>query len=92
MTQRHGGFEAQGPITFTDEGGQFIRLPRLTTAQRDALEASDGMEIYNTDTGQKESYSNGGWIVSLRSNPPDGSTKLKNIYLKEVDEEVVLTT
>ena len=87
---KHSGFESKGPITFTDEDGQFIQLPRLTTAQRDALEASDGMEIYNTETGRKESYGNGIWGVSLRSNPPSGKYKVINIYWDNDLQKVVV--
>ena len=86
----HSGFEAKGPIILKDGDGQYIRLPRLTTAQRDALEASDGMEIYNSDTGQKETYGNGGWGVSLRSNPPSGKYKVLNIYWDEDIQKVVV--
>lgn len=39
-----------------------LLLPRLTTAQRDALTASNGLVIYNTTTGNFEGY-NGSWVA-----------------------------
>jgi len=89
-SHEHSGFETTGPIIFRDGDGQYVRLPRLTTVQRDDLEASDGMEIYNTDTGQKEGYGNGGWRVSLRSNPPSGKYKVINIYWDDDLQKVVV--
>ena len=83
LGHEHSGFETTSPIIFKDGDGQYIRLPRLTTAQRDALEVSDGLEIYNTDTEQKETYSYGAWGLSLRSKPPSGGHKIYNIWLNE---------
>ena len=39
-----------------------ILNPRMTTAQRDALTAADGMQIYNTDNARPECRENGGWV------------------------------
>ena len=39
-----------------------LLLPRMTTTQRDALTAVDGMLIYNTTTGVTESYESGAWV------------------------------
>ncbi len=36
--------------------------PRMTTTQRDALTASNGMMIYNTTTNQFEGYENSAWV------------------------------
>jgi hypothetical protein len=37
--------------------------PRMTTTQRDALTAANGMLIYNTTTNQMNIYQNGGWAA-----------------------------
>lgn len=37
-------------------------LPRMTTTQRDALTAVNGMLIYNTTTNVLEAYENGAWV------------------------------
>lgn len=36
--------------------------PRMTTTQRDALTASNGMMVYNTTTNQFEGYENDAWV------------------------------
>jgi hypothetical protein len=38
-----------------------LLVPRLTTAQRDALTAADGMLLYNVTTAQFERYQAGAW-------------------------------
>jgi hypothetical protein len=35
----------------------------MTTAQRNALTAVNGMIIYNTTTNQFNFYENGGWVT-----------------------------
>lgn len=37
-------------------------LPRMTTVQRDALTAANGMVIYNTTTKAVEGYEDGSWV------------------------------
>ena len=39
-----------------------IILNKLTTTQRNALTAVNGMVIYNVTTNRKETYENGGWV------------------------------
>ena len=39
-----------------------LLLPRMTTAQRDALTAVNGMLIYNSTTGVTEAYEGGAWV------------------------------
>lgn len=39
-----------------------LLLPRMTTAQRDALTAVNGMLIYNSNTNKIEGYENGSWV------------------------------
>lgn len=41
--------------------------PRLTTAQRNLLDPTNGMQIYNTTTNQIEVYQNGVWVSSSSS-------------------------
>jgi hypothetical protein len=38
-----------------------VLFASLTTAQRDALTAIDGMQIYNTDDDEMQAYQNGAW-------------------------------
>lgn len=49
------------PIIVGDGAGQYLQLPTLTTAQRDALTAVNGMVIYNSTTGDIERYEDGAW-------------------------------
>lgn len=44
-------------------GGGPFRLPNFTNAQRDALGASNGDMIYNTDNNRPEMYVNGAWKI-----------------------------
>ena len=46
---------------FEFDGGA-IRLPNVTTAQRDALTPADGMSLYNTNDNQFQMYENGSWV------------------------------
>ncbi len=46
---------------FEFDGGA-IRFPQVTTAERDALSAENGMSIYNTDDDQFQMYENGAWV------------------------------
>lgn len=50
-----------GPIEFTVSGNEYIKLPSLTTAQRDALSAANGMIIYNSTLNKFQGYENGSW-------------------------------
>lgn len=43
--------------------GRYIYLPVLTTTQRNALSASAGYFIYNSTTGQLETYDGAGWVA-----------------------------
>jgi len=51
-----------GLIQFSGVGHAGLKLNSLTTAQRDALSASNGMVIYNTTTNQTEFYEAGAWV------------------------------
>lgn len=48
-------------VIITDGAGHYLQLPSLTTVQRDALTAVNGMHIYNSTTSQIEVYDNGAW-------------------------------
>jgi hypothetical protein len=41
---------------------QSLTAPSMTTAERDALTATNGMVIYNTTTNRAEAYENGSWV------------------------------
>ncbi len=41
--------------------GQVLAAPQLTTAQRDALTASNGWIVYNTTDNKLQVYENGAW-------------------------------
>jgi len=49
-------------LEILDGDGHYLQLPKLTTAQRDALSATEGMMIYNTDTGRVAVYQDGSWV------------------------------
>ncbi len=55
----------QGALDVSSTTGAFI-VPRMTTAQRNALTAVNGMIIYNTDAvagGRFEFRENGTWVT-----------------------------
>ena len=52
----------QGALDVSSTTGAFID-PRMTTTQRDALTAVNGMIIYNTNTDQFNFRENGAWVT-----------------------------
>lgn len=50
-------------VVLSDGAGNYMQLPKLTTTQRDALSAVNGMVIYNTTTLSIQSYENGAWGI-----------------------------
>jgi len=52
----------QGALDVSSTTGAFI-VPRMTTAQRDALTAVNGMIIYNLTANQFNFYENGAWVT-----------------------------
>jgi hypothetical protein len=48
-------------VIIQDGGGHYLKIPVLTTAQRNALAPTNGQVIYNSTTGLFESYQNGVW-------------------------------
>ena len=64
MALRYAGerYPAEGvfdTVVITDGAGHYLKVPRLTTAQRDSLSPANGMIIFNTTTGQFERYEDG---------------------------------
>jgi len=61
-------FDSASSITLSAPDGVLInsgtlRLSNLTNAQRDAIIASNGDMIYNTDNNNIQAYVNGSWVV-----------------------------
>lgn len=52
------GAGGDAAITLADP----IRLPNLTTAERDALTAANGWLIYNTTTSKIQAYAGSAWV------------------------------
>lgn len=46
-----------------DSTTKAVLISRMTTTQRNALTAVNGMQIYNTTTTQNEYYENGSWVA-----------------------------
>lgn len=52
----------QGALDVSSTTGAFI-VPRMTTVQRNALTAVNGMIVYNTTANQFNFYENGAWVT-----------------------------
>lgn len=64
-----------GLLQFSGTTHAGIKLLSLTTVQRDALSASNGMIIYNSTTGELNQYIGGAWsAVAAGSTQPTAST------------------
>ena len=48
-------------VTVTGTAGA-VTLPTLTTTQRNALSAANGMLVYNSTTSKIEAYAGGAWV------------------------------
>lgn len=57
-----GNTDPQGALDITSTTGALI-VPRMSTAERDALGVSNGMIIYNTSTNEFNFRENGAWIT-----------------------------
>jgi hypothetical protein len=61
-------------------GTKSLVVPRLSTAQRDALTGADGMFIYNSTTARFEGHKNGAWTpfggTVFRTNAPTETSVL----------------
>jgi hypothetical protein len=64
-----------GQISFSGTTHAGVKLNSLTTTQRDALTASNGMTIYNSTTNQVESYENGSWVGKTGASDATSSIK-----------------
>ena len=53
-------FEVVGQVTIS--GNKPLLLASLTTAQRDALSATNGMLIYNSTDEKFQGYQDGAWV------------------------------
>jgi hypothetical protein len=79
-----------GPVSFSGTTNSGLKVNSLTTTQRNALTAANGMVIYNTTTSNFEMYENGGWISMASSQYITltyGETIAVNdaVYLKAAD-------
>jgi hypothetical protein len=54
-------FTASAALEINGTAGAVL-FPRLTTTQRDALTATDGMVIYNTSTSKLQVRAGGAWV------------------------------
>ncbi len=57
-----------GLIIDNSLGTEYLKIPSLTTTQRDALTPAAGMLIYNSTTTQFQKYENGAWRADLAYN------------------------
>ena len=48
-------------VTIRDGAGRYFKFPSLTTTQKTALSAKNGMVVYDSDLGRLEAYQNGSW-------------------------------
>ena len=68
FVNKDGSVEMTGPLKWNESGDEYIRVPRLTTAQRDALPSPGaGYLIYNTTDGRFQVYTGSAWAVVLNS-------------------------
>jgi hypothetical protein len=58
------GIGTVAPEATLDVQGE-IKVGSLTTAERTALTAANGMILYNSDTGEFQAYENGGWTPMI---------------------------
>jgi len=61
--QRNADETITGSLDFSGTSTFKLKLPRYTTAQRDALATADGIIIYNTTAGEAQYCSGGSWYT-----------------------------
>ncbi|MBA7578822.1 hypothetical protein ES708_20688 [subsurface metagenome] len=55
------GIDSLGYVIIEDGAGHYMRLPSLTTVERDALAPATGMAIWNSDNTRVEKYDGSDW-------------------------------
>lgn len=82
-----------GLLQFSGTTHAGIKLLSLTTVQRDALSASNGMIIYNSTTGELNQYIWGAWsAVAAGSTQPNASTTVAGKKEDPTDAETIAGT
>jgi len=66
--KKDGSVDMTGPLKWTESGDEYIRIPRLTTAQRDLLTPTASMVIHNTTVGRFQAYTGAVWLDVLWQN------------------------
>ncbi len=66
--KKDGSVDMTGPLKWSESGDEYIRVPRLTTTQRDALASPvAGYLIYNSTDGRFQIYTGSAWADVLSS-------------------------
>ena len=80
--------DVTGSVFKITNTGATFEMSSMTTVQRDALTASNGMIINNTTDGQIQGYANGVW-VNLGAGAGGGET---NTYSSLAGDETIIGT
>ena len=82
-----------GPIDFSGATNPGLKFNNLTTAQRTALTAANGMAVYDTDLGELYQYIGGAWsAVSAGSTQPNASTTVAGKVEQATASEIAAAT
>ena len=71
ITRINGGLEVVAKPSSTTNNGFYA--PKLSTVRRDAITASEGAIIYNTDTLLYQVYQSGAWYALTSSSTDIGA-------------------
>jgi len=74
LTNEYTALQSFDTVDFTTDGTEYFKLPSLTTTERDALSAAEGMMVYNETTSQLNSYEGGNWVASTSGSVANAST------------------
>lgn len=86
------GITAFTGLTITTTTGA-LTLPRMSTADRDALTAVNGMEIYNSDTDKFQSYENSAWVDAIGGGGSGANTNLSNLDSPTaINQDLIITS
>lgn len=77
------GGEFTGLVSFSGDG--MLRMPNLTTAQRDALSPQEGWTIWNTTTGRTETWDGAEWATG-------GSAGSGDLWMTSVYGDFTITS